>query len=167
MPFDVTGNWTMSHDLTRMGSSHVTGVKQSLSFCNNSGSRSKVSIVLQISNSTYFMWKIVFWMSSNVSCSSIWFDPVTSNWYLLLLEYKKYTVFAVRYTICSPLLMTFKWCSKEGTESRLWRRANSTALWCLAWCWVEYQTHKLPILYCNTGSSSLGIVIYTQWDSYS
>ncbi len=30
-------------------------------------------------------------------------------------------------TICSSLQTSFKWCSKEATESRLWRRANRIA----------------------------------------
>ncbi len=36
-------------------------------------------------------------------------------------------VYGIRYTICSPPQMTFKWCNEEGTESCLWRRANRIA----------------------------------------
>ncbi len=36
----------------------------------------------------------------------------------------RYTVFAVHYTISSPPQTTFKWCTVEGAESRLWWRSK-------------------------------------------
>ena len=43
-------------------------------------------------------------------------------------------VYGIRYTICSPLQTTFKWCSMEGAESRLWRRANH----------LVYSKYRIP-----------------------
>ena len=48
----------------------------------------------------------------------------------------RYTVLAIRYTICSPPQTTFKWCSVEGATSSLWWRPNRIAniVYCILLC---------------------------------
>ncbi len=51
-----------------------------------------------------------------------------------------YTVslYAIRYTICSPPQTTFKWCSVEGAESGLWWKANHIV-------YSEYRIQYTPM----------------------
>ncbi len=68
---------------------------------------------------------IMFWAEKNLKNGS---NQVNRHVAQAVIT-KKYMVFDIRYTICSPPQMTFKWCSEEGTESRLWRREQIVRRW--------------------------------------
>ncbi len=91
---------------------------------------------------TAHMYRYIITMASSVFITSFPFNPIQRNGLPIRPWSHKsiiirYTVFAIRYTICSPLKTTFKWCSEETTESRLWRRANR----------IEYREYRIPYSY--------------------